>query len=273
MQYFTYFMHNPIASSLSDTEQGHGCSSDDRGMLFYAYFITYIDVQIHSQFLILLSSTPHSFSFQTLQKIWLANHIKSIAELLHANAMQQLEVALLASPAAQVLNLLSTGVVQSTAASQKLMIHPPQVYTSTPKTPPPTSVPVVGLTSSSLPPVSSMGEMTVSVSPKVSPKHHCIIPTLLQSPESPPLSEPLPSSHDPPSPGPSAKSTSYHIVVVRKLAIPTKALPERINQPGGMKEYQCQICPFHHTNKDCILTHICKHLDITIGCPMCGKGF
>ena len=50
-------------------------------------------------------------------------------------------------------------------------------------------------------------------------------------------------------------------------------MPEQINQLGGVKDYKCVLCTFHHTNKDCILTHICKHLDIIMGCPVCGKGF
>ena len=44
---------------------------------------------------------------QALQKFCLVSHIRSMAYLLHANAIQQLEVALLGSPAAQVIDLLS----------------------------------------------------------------------------------------------------------------------------------------------------------------------
>ena len=43
---------------------------------------------------------------QALQKIWLASHICSSAELLHANAMQQSELDLLGSLAAKVLGVL-----------------------------------------------------------------------------------------------------------------------------------------------------------------------
>ena len=90
---------------------------------------------------------------------------------------------------------------------------------------------------------------------------------LLQPSESSPLPD------NPPSPSPSVKPASYLTVVVPKLTIPLEAMPEQINQLGGVKNYKCQLCIFHHTNKDCMLTHIRKHLDITIGCPMCGKGF
>ena len=43
---------------------------------------------------------------QALQKICLANHIQSLAELLHADAVQQLEVALLGTLAAKILDVL-----------------------------------------------------------------------------------------------------------------------------------------------------------------------
>ena len=193
-----------------------------------------------------------------------------MAELLHVDAIQQLEVALLGSPAAQLLNLLATGVIQSASASQRQMIHPPQAYTMTLKAPPPSIMPIVGGTNSSLSVAStssSGSKATALVSQETSPKHCCIVPTSIQPPES----FPLPSS--PPSAGPSDKSASYPTLIVPELAIPMEAQPEEINQPGGGKEYQCQLCTYHHTDKDCMLTHIRKQLDITIGCPMCGKGF
>ena len=57
------------------------------------------------------------------------------------------------------------------------------------------------------------------------------------------------------------------------LAIPVEAYPEHLNWPGGSKEYLCHLCTFRHSNLDCILTHIRKHLNITIGCPVCDKGY
>ena len=48
-----------------------------------------------------------STQFQTLQKLCLASHIHSMADLLYANAMQQLEVDLLGSPAAGIIGLLA----------------------------------------------------------------------------------------------------------------------------------------------------------------------
>ena len=63
----------------------------------------------------MLNSIPYALELNTsspflsgLAKIWLANHIKSMAELLHADMIQQLEVALLGSPVAQLIDLLAT---------------------------------------------------------------------------------------------------------------------------------------------------------------------
>ena len=62
-------------------------------------------------------------------------------------------------------------------------------------------------------------------------------------------------------------------IIVPELAVLMYALPEQINHPGGCKDYKCQICAFQHTNRDCMLMHIWQHLEIMVGCPMCGKGF
>ena len=143
----------------------------------------------------LLSSTPPALFFQAMQKIRLANHIKSMAELLHADTIQQLEVALLGSPGAHLLNLLATRVMQSASASQRQMIHLPQAYTTTLIAPSPSTIPIVGLTNSSLSVVSAYSsgtEATTSVSQGTSPKHCCIVPTSIQSHESFPLPSVLP---------------------------------------------------------------------------------
>ena len=76
---------------------------------------------ISSHAILNLTSGPsvhcHSFihhcslsSFRPSRKSHLANHICCIAELLHADAMQQIEVALLGSPAAKLLDILSTSM-------------------------------------------------------------------------------------------------------------------------------------------------------------------
>ena len=94
--------------------------------------------------------------------------------------------------------------------------------------PSPPMGPIVGITSSL--PVASMSggrnEVTVSDSQEMTPpsivvqKHHLIVLTSFQSPESPILS----SSSS--SPGPSSKSATYPSLVVPKLAIPAEAQPK-----------------------------------------------
>ena len=73
--------------------------------------------------------------------------------------------------------------------------------------------------------------------------------------------------------GPSTKLVLYPSVVVPELTIPADAYPEHLNWPGGHKEYLCHLCTFRHSNLDCILTHIRKHLNITISCPVCSKEY
>ena len=91
---------------------------------------------------ILLNSSSH---LQALEKICLANHIRCMAELLHADVVQQLEVALLGSLVAQIVDLLSGGLAQTKSSTSAAPAQPhPQIYTSTPPAPPPSSVLVVG---------------------------------------------------------------------------------------------------------------------------------
>ena len=69
--------------------------------------------------------------FQALQKIWLANHIKKMAKLLHANVVQQLEVTLLGFLASSVVELLSAGLEQVKPTQPC-----PQKFTTSPPVPP-----------------------------------------------------------------------------------------------------------------------------------------
>ena len=64
-----------------------------------------------------------SVSTQALQKIRLVSHIHSLAELLHPNAMQQLELALLGSPAAKVLDVLAMATQSHTTSTHTLLCH------------------------------------------------------------------------------------------------------------------------------------------------------
>ena len=121
---------------------------------------------------------------QALQKIRLASHICSLVELLCANAMQQLELAQLHSPAAKVLDVLAMAT-QSHATSTcppSMPLHLATALSVSVSTP---SVPIVGLTEMEEPTdvkasTSKMSPHTTSVDIEVAPfKHHRIIPMLL----------------------------------------------------------------------------------------------
>ena len=73
-------------------------------------------------------------------------------------------------------------------------------------------------------------------------------------------------------PSTSSTSSSYPTAVVSELTIQTDAYPECINRSGGGKDHLCCLCSFQHANYNCMLTHIRKNLNITIGCPGCGQG-
>ena len=81
---------------------------------------------------------------------------------------------------------------------------------------------------------------------------------------------PLTSSVQSLSTGP---ATALATIVVPDLAILADAYPECRNRPGRSKDYLCQISCFSHRNLDSILTHVRRHLDITVACPVCGKGY
>ena len=82
---------------------------------------------------------PAFVSTQALQQICLTNHICSLTELLHTDAMQQLEVALLGLPAARILDILMMATQSQTsstpissrslhsATASSMIVLPPQV--------------------------------------------------------------------------------------------------------------------------------------------------
>ena len=199
----------------------------------------------------------------------LVDHIRWMADLLHADAIQQTEVALLGLPASEVKDLISGGLAKVSSAQ----LHP-HTYTSTPPAPLLASIPVEGVSEvgvsgpshiSAVPTMESksneettLPKAKTSAESAPSPKRHHITTTLIS-----------PSVSTMPSTG----STSFPVVVVPELAIPAEAYPEHLNRPGGGKNYLCCLCPFGHSNLDCILTHIRKHLEITIGCPVCSRGY
>ena len=69
-----------------------------------------------------------------------------MADLLHTDAIQQFEVALLGLPVVEVIDLLSGGLAQTRPVTVATSVQPhPCTYTSTPPAPPPASVPVLGV--------------------------------------------------------------------------------------------------------------------------------
>ena len=133
-----------------------------------------------------------------------------------------------------------------------------------PAAPTPQMIPTVEVTAP-MPEKASIDETdkvtTMTPGPQEAPqdgsKHHCIIPTL-----GPTLDVPLTSS-----------TSSYPIAVVPELMILAEAIHDHINRPSGCKDFLCHLCSFQHTNYNCMLTHVRKHLNITIRCPGCGQGF
>ena len=73
-----------------------------------------------------------------------------MAELLHAEAIQQLEVALLDSLAVHITDLLLAGQMQTKLTLMTTTIQPPWAYIPMPSAPPLPAVPVVGVMSSAL---------------------------------------------------------------------------------------------------------------------------
>ena len=112
-----------------------------------------------------------SLHFQALQKISLADHIRRMVDQLHANAIQQLEVALFRSPAAEAMDLLSASVSKCKPATVNTAQPHPLNYTATPPAPPSVSVPVVR--------VSEFSSVTVMVTVESKPDEE--IPTTLKT--------------------------------------------------------------------------------------------
>ena len=79
-----------------------------------------------------IHSSLLSLFFQAPQKICLANHIHSIVELLHADALHQLEVALLGSPAAKLLDILSMNLQYTPPIQHQAVPLPPLVVSLQP---------------------------------------------------------------------------------------------------------------------------------------------
>ena len=192
-----------------------------------------------------------------------------MANQLHADASQQLEVTLLGSPAAEIMDILSASLPKL-ATVTSAQPHP-CTFTGTP----PASVPLKRITELSSAPVmvmagSSKPDEEIPASLEASKTKISNIPVTTTLVSLSTSAHPSTSSVQSLSTGP---ATTIATIVVPELAIPADAYPECINRPGIGKDYLYQICYFSHTNLDSVLTHIRRHLDITVGCPICCKGY
>ena len=142
---------------------------------------------------------------------------------MHVDAIQQLEVELLGSPAAEVVDLLSSGLFKSKPVTVATAQPHPHTYTATPPATPPALVAVVGVSKSI--PVPAMltikskpdEEILTTLKTKISdipvPVFKCChVSTTLIGPSV--------------SAKPSTSSTaSSPVIVVLELAIPAEAYP------------------------------------------------
>ena len=170
------------------------------------------------------------YSFlQAFNKIHLAQYVHWLADQLHADAMQQLEVAMLGTPVANCIRVLTSGLSSSSEPPvSRVLPAPPLItavkaFTQMPPAPPPIAVPIVGVTDDAL------QEVTVTSKDPVAKKRR-ITPTPV---------EPS-TSMSPSTPKPSSDPVSYSVVHVPEMTIPDEWYPECINLPNAGKECQCQ---------------------------------
>ena len=117
------------------------------------------------------------------QKIHLADHICSLAELLHADALLQLEVALLGSPVMSLINILLVSLQSMSSTQHPVVPLQPSVTTSMSPSPPPSLLWVLPTQKSQLKPqpLQVKGTVTKPLSQKESTPSKCwhIFPMLI----------------------------------------------------------------------------------------------
>ena len=166
---------------------------------------------------------PISVFNQAQQKIWLVSHICSLAELLHADAMQRLESALLGSPTAKVLDAMgmATQSQKTFTSPSSMFLHLTTTSFALMSTP---SVPILEVTEMAEPmevkaSTNKMSPPTTLVSIEIAPSKHCrIIPM------------PIPAT-------PSTANSSPS----RLLLVVVPELAEWINCPGGSQRLQMPV--------------------------------
>ena len=179
-----------------------------------------------------------------------------MARLLYADVVQQLEIALLGMPMAQVIGILTSGLVLSPWLYTPSEHHP-KMYTWTFPSPHPPSVPIMGMSST----IPEPAVASTSVTPQT------MAPTALEGtdPEVSQHHHIIPISIEPSSPNIELSSETLPVMVVPQFPILTEAYPEHLNRQGGGKYYLCHLCWFRHSNLDTILIHIRKHLVVLVG--------
>ena len=177
--------------------------------------------------------------------------------------MQQLEVVILGTPVANCIEVLASGISSSCDEPVKIILPAPplitsvKAFTDTPSAPPPVVVPIIGVTD--VVPQEVPGTSEGSITKKRQITSTPVEPSTSMSPSTP---------------KPSSDPVSYSVVHFPEMTIPDEWYPEWIYLPKASKEYQCQGCSYTPSNLDTILTHVRKeHLNITIGCPACGKPY
>ena len=140
--------------------------------------------------------------------------------------MQQLEVAMLGTPAANCIEVLASGLSSSCDEPVTKVLPAPPLITSVKAfthmlpAPPPIAVPIVGVTDVKL------QEVTVTSEGPITKKRQ-ITPTPV---------EPS-TSTSPFTPKPSSDPVSYSVVYVPEMTILDEWYPEQINLPNAGKEY------------------------------------
>ena len=178
---------------------------------------------------------------QALQNIQLVSHIKQMAEFLHCDAVQQLEVALLGTPMAQVIGILASGLASSPQLDTPFQPHP-KLYTSASPSPHPPSVPIMGISSTIPKPTIASTSVTLQT----------VAPTALEGtdPEVYQHCQIIPIPIEPSSPSIELSSKTHPMVVAPECLILAEVYLECLNRSRGGKDYLCCLCLFRDSNLD-----------------------
>ena len=122
-----------ISLPMGKTHQSHSARRYSH-FSFFCYFSRHSVFHFWSfcRVLIFIHSSLLPLFLQVLQKICLANHIHRVVELLYSDAMQQMKVALLGSPAAKLLYIMWMSMQSTPSTQHQATPHQPQTDTKGP---------------------------------------------------------------------------------------------------------------------------------------------